>query len=125
MDEWNDIGTNYLNDLDELYFEKIDEQIFYNDAGEVVSSNITDTLVERNKRYGTFSKQAEISQELQRVVAHYGGYKKMAPYQREAINMILHKLARIINGDANYDDSWRDIAGYSQLVTDILNGKNP
>jgi hypothetical protein len=34
--------------------------------------------------------------------------------------MILHKLARIVNGDANYIDSWRDIVGYSQLVVDEL-----
>jgi hypothetical protein len=25
--------------------------------------------------------------------------------------MIGHKIGRIINADANYDDSWRDIAG--------------
>ena len=34
--------------------------------------------------------------------------------------MILHKLARIVNGDANYIDSWRDIVGYTQLVVDEL-----
>ena len=34
--------------------------------------------------------------------------------------MICHKIGRIINGDANYEDSWRDIAGYAQLVADRL-----
>ena len=30
--------------------------------------------------------------------------------------MILHKIGRIINGDADYADSWHDIAGYASLV---------
>lgn len=34
--------------------------------------------------------------------------------------MIAHKLARIMNGDPNYIDNWTDIAGYAQLVVDIL-----
>ena len=37
--------------------------------------------------------------------------------------MILHKLARILNGDPNYVDSWHDIAGYAILVEDIINEK--
>jgi hypothetical protein len=34
--------------------------------------------------------------------------------------MILHKIARIVNGDPNWSDSWRDIAGYATLVADRL-----
>ena len=34
--------------------------------------------------------------------------------------MILHKVARILNGDPDYVDSWADIAGYAQLVVNIL-----
>jgi hypothetical protein len=43
-------------------------------------------------------------------------------YQREALEMIAHKIARIINGDPNYADSWVDIAGYAKLVADRLGG---
>lgn len=34
--------------------------------------------------------------------------------------MILHKVSRIINGDPSYADSWRDIAGYAQLIVNEL-----
>lgn len=44
----------------------------------------------------------------------------MRDYQREAIEMICHKLARIVNGDPYYADSWTDIAGYAKLVADRL-----
>ena len=38
--------------------------------------------------------------------------------------MIVNKLARIYNGDPNYSDSWRDIAGYATLVADRLDNDN-
>jgi hypothetical protein len=40
--------------------------------------------------------------------------------QWEAMEMIAHKLARIINGDPDYHDNWADIAGYAKLVADRL-----
>lgn len=43
--------------------------------------------------------------------------------QHEAIEMILHKLARILNGDPSYADSWIDIAGYATLVSNRLEQK--
>ena len=36
--------------------------------------------------------------------------------------MICHKIGRILNGDPDYGDSWRDIAGYALLVADRLEG---
>jgi hypothetical protein len=40
--------------------------------------------------------------------------------QREALDMICSKMARIMNGDPNYVDSWEDIAGYATLVANRL-----
>ena len=42
--------------------------------------------------------------------------------QQEALDMIAHKIGRIINGDPDYADSWDDIAGYAKLVGDRLRG---
>lgn len=36
--------------------------------------------------------------------------------------MIFNKVARILNGNPNYADSWVDIAGYAKLVSDRLDG---
>lgn len=82
------------------------------------------TLTERGKRYGTFTEHAEISQRLKAVMRQYEAARgcDLAPDQREALEMIAHKIARIINGDPNYADSWHDIAGYAQLIADRLNG---
>ncbi len=96
-----------------------------NDAGETTSNTIDETLAERGNRYGAFSEHAHTSQSLLGVILDNGtGWEQMEDYQKEATTMICHKLARIANGDPHYDDSWRDIAGYAQLVVDILNGKD-
>jgi hypothetical protein len=39
---------------------------------------------------------------------------------KEALDMVAHKIGRILNGDPTYTDSWHDIAGYSKLVEDEL-----
>jgi hypothetical protein len=40
--------------------------------------------------------------------------------QREALDMIAHKIGRILNGDPNYADSWHDLEGYARLVEQRL-----
>ena len=44
----------------------------------------------------------------------------MPTVHREALEMIVHKIARIVNGDPNYIDNWIDICGYSKLVIDEI-----
>lgn len=86
----------------------------------------SEVLKERGKRYGQFVDQAGIAQGIHSVI-EYGmqcsGKKKHKDFyvdELEAINMIVNKLARIVNGDPHYSDSWRDIAGYATLVADRL-----
>lgn len=82
------------------------------------------TLAERGARYGKFNGHAEISQQLKGVIRSFEAKRgcDLAPDQREALEMVMHKVARIINGDPNYADSWVDIAGYAKLVADRLQG---
>ena len=81
---------------------------------------IHEMLEERGKRYGSFVDHAELTQELKVVMSTKEGWKNLQSDQREALEMIAHKIGRIINGDPNYIDSWQDIIGYAQLVKDRL-----
>lgn len=79
----------------------------------------TDTdqmLADRGKRYGEFSKHAEITQGIKAVMFSHPNWDSMQPDQREALEMIAHKIGRIINGDPDYLDSWSDVVGYARLV---------
>lgn len=85
-------------------------------------AEVENTLEQRGARYGTFQGHAEISQDLKEVLrtALLCRGKKLKEDQQEAIEMIFHKIARIVNGDSDYSDSWHDIAGYATLVDDRL-----
>ena len=85
-------------------------------------SEINRVLEERGSRYGNFEDHASITQNLKALVASMleNRKKKLADDQQEALDMIFHKIGRIVNGDPDYADSWVDIAGYAKLVADRL-----
>lgn len=86
--------------------------------------DINETLKDRGARYGAFEDHARVTQRLKRIVTEElrRQDKYVEPDQHEALDMIFHKIGRIVAGDPNYDDSWRDIAGYAALVTKRLEG---
>lgn len=85
-----------------------------------MGSNVSDTLSERGKRYGNFSGHADITQRLKFVMRDTPGWRRLSDSQCESLEMIAHKIGRVLNGDPNYADSWHDIAGYAKLVEDEL-----
>jgi len=99
-----------------------------NDAGENTSISTEETLAQRGSRYGEFSSHAKLSQELKRVfsehVIAHGQPEMFNEVIREGLELIFHKIARIGNGDPQYDDNWRDIAGYATLVEKHINGED-
>lgn len=89
-----------------------------------MSNTVDIILEERGTRYGKFTGHAGVTQQLKKTIMIALGSrdKKLADDQQEALDMIMHKVGRIINGDPNYADSWIDIAGYAKLVADRLDG---
>jgi hypothetical protein len=93
-----------------------------NQLEETKPQTVEATLEERGKRYGAFSGHASISQGLKYRMSEARNWSSLNASQMESLEMIAHKIGRILNGDPNYADSWHDIAGYAQLVEDQLNG---
>ena len=85
-------------------------------------SDIDAILKERGEKYGKFEDHARVTISLKDVIAKrlIGRGMCIEDDQQEALHMICHKLGRIVNGDPDYADSWRDIAGYATLVADRL-----
>lgn len=93
--------------------------------GHVTPNEVDAILEERGSRYGAFISHAQITQTLKRTAYEFveERSKVLSVDQLEALDMIFHKIGRILNGDPNYADSWIDIAGYAKLVADRLEGK--
>ena len=79
-------------------------------------------ITESGTRYGRFKDGADIMQSLKDTMRDVDGWNNLTANQKEALDMIQHKIGRILNGDPTYDDSWKDIAGYATLIVNELNG---
>lgn len=80
----------------------------------------------------------EIAQILQQRATTHGNYKDVTHFYRQfmkilsnnsanltdeqymALSMIFGKTARILAGNPDFDDHWKDIAGYATLVANSL-----
>ena len=84
-------------------------------------SDVEKILEERQKTHGSFKTHSEIAQGLKDIMkSHDGGLDEV---QKEGLEMILHKIARLLNGKADYKDHWDDIAGYATLVSKHIEEK--
>lgn len=85
-----------------------------------ISSSIDATLAERGARYGSYAEHARITQAIKSAMTDSPNWSSLADDQRETLEMVAHKVGRILNGDPDYHDSWHDIVGYTKLVADRL-----
>ena len=85
------------------------------------TGKITKILNERGDTYGDYTEMAAVSQAIKDVVLQ--GSALLNPAQRESIEMIAVKMARIACGDPDHVDSWDDIAGYATLISNLIREK--
>lgn len=77
--------------------------------------DVSKILDERQKTHGDFRTHAEMAQDLKDVMNR--AQQPLTAVQAEGLEMILHKVARILNGNPDHRDHWDDIAGYATLVS--------
>jgi hypothetical protein len=77
---------------------------------------------ERGKTHGNFGDHARVTQRLKEVIQTElaDRVRRQQPYltatQIESLEMIAHKIGRIVAGDPNFKDHWDDIAGYARIA---------
>ena len=86
---------------------------------------VDEVLDQRALDYGAFKDGAALMQSIKRTLAEHAQKhgKTFADDQWEALEMIVHKIGRIVNGNPDKVDHWTDIAGYAKLVADRLEGR--
>ena len=98
----------------------IPENLVCGACDEVGAPDIDKTLADRGARYGDYSEHARITQAIKAAMIDSPNWVNLADDQTETLEMIAHKIGRILNGDPNYHDSWHDIIGYAKLTADRL-----
>lgn len=88
-------------------------------------TSVDGVLDARAADYGKFADGARLMQGIKRLIAEHANAqgKTFADDQWEALEMIVHKIGRIVNGNPDKVDHWTDIAGYAKLVADRLEGR--
>ena len=79
---------------------------------------IRDILNEREKTHGDYGSHAAITQALKADMRSQVSWDSLPENQRETLEMIAHKIGRILAGDPDFRDHWADIAGYATLSAD-------
>jgi hypothetical protein len=88
-----------------------------------MTSDTTQALLdERGKTHGNYMVHAEITQDLKSTMRHHISDLTVGldDDMQETLDMIAHKIGRIIAGNPKVIDHWADIAGYAQLVANRL-----
>ena len=71
----------------------------------------------KEQENGPFQDQAIASQMIKDLCRDCGIWGDLSDVQKEALDMIAHKIARILAGNQDNKDHWDDIAGYASLVS--------
>lgn len=88
--------------------------------------DMQDTLKKRGSTHGDFTDHARITQRLKKITdgehaaREQRGQFRLQHTMLEAIDMIVHKIGRILAGDPTEPDHWDDIAGYAKITADRL-----
>lgn len=77
-----------------------------------------DVLSQRGGTHGDFEVGAQVAQRLKGIMHSSPRWEAMSLAQREALENVTGKLARILTGDPDFLDHYRDIIGYTQLAMD-------
>jgi hypothetical protein len=91
-----------------------------------MTTDINALLAERRKTHGDYMMHAVITQNLKRIMRNHIADldRRLEHDMQETLDMIAHKIGRIIAGNPAEPDHWRDIAGYAQLVANRLEATN-
>lgn len=81
-----------------------------------MTDDVNKILSERGGTHGDFSTNTRIMQVIKREMRCEPKWDVLKDHQAEALDMIAHKIGRILAGDPNFKDHWDDIAGYAVLV---------
>ena len=90
-----------------------------------MQEEITRLLAKRYLTYGNFMENADVAQALKLIIRSGKNWHELDFDQQEALDQICSKVSRLLVGDHNHLDSWRDIVGYPMQVYSRLAAGEP
>ena len=80
-----------------------------------------EALNDREPTHGDYRITSAIAQNLKIVIREAPDFdRRFSPRQKESLDNICTKIARLCSGDPGHKDTWEDIAGYANLISERL-----
>ena len=74
-------------------------------------------MINRDHQHGGMEAVGDVSQQLKLVLRDGRNWEKLTYGEQEALEMISHKLGRILSGADPHDPQhWEDVAGYAHAA---------
>lgn len=87
---------------------------------EVMDNTLAQVLEARGKDYGDYAEKAQFVQGMKYLMRSGPNWDALDADVRESVEMIVHKMGRVLYGDPKIKDNFVDIAGYATLVANRL-----
>lgn len=75
-----------------------------------------DVIKTRQGTHGEYADSARVMQAIKRAVREGAGYDDLPDIMKESLDMLAHKMGRIVTGNPSFHDHWVDISGYATLI---------
>jgi hypothetical protein len=85
-----------------------------------MKDDVSGLITERERTVGDFTEQSEVIEYTLEIWMGARNWGRLAPFQKQALRMLLHKVGRVLVGDPNEVDHWRDGEGYLRLARQRL-----
>lgn len=85
-----------------------------------VSMDIRDILAQRGQTHGHYPNHAAITQHMKDWFRAQHNWAALSNAQKETLDMIAHKIGRVLAGDPTHVDHYKDISGYAELCVQEL-----
>jgi hypothetical protein len=75
------------------------------------------TIPNRDHQHGGMEAVGQLAQNLKGAIRTGDNWHRLTPGEQEALDMICHKIARILSGADPHDpEHWTDLAGYAHAA---------
>lgn len=85
-----------------------------------LDEEVTNVVVARDSSYGGFSGISTTCQSFKDIARTCPSWENLSPCEREGLDMIFHKITRILYSPNKIRDSWVDIGGYVRATLQAL-----
>lgn len=79
-------------------------------------------IAARKTTHGDFRENTKFMQSAKDLMRAAPNWAAMPAYQREGLDMIMHKIGRVLYGDFMHEDHIADVAGYAERVRELTVG---